>query len=158
MRSPSWSVLVFLVALAACDSTATGPPAPLDVLPTVPLFLIQPGGAAQDTSCEAGVAFLRNDTHLTSLAVEFFPPGGSTARTRCGALPFDESPDTAGRVQMRQSVRASIFGHWETWGRRLRDAYDGDAPETFFGRRQVEGVDTAVAFADTFDIEAPAHD
>ena len=139
--NPVWALLA-LCALAACERSPVSPadgPIPTPFLPT---FAVLPGGAPSNTSCADGDAFLRNPVHLTSLDADFFPAGSSTERTTCGAILFNEGTNDSGAVRLRLSVLPSILGHWETWGRRLRNALNGGAPETFHseGSRMVRSL------------------
>ncbi|HXV90845.1 MAG TPA: hypothetical protein VD707_05705 [Gemmatimonadales bacterium] len=109
-----------------------------------------PDGLPDDTTCAVGMAFVFSP-HLHYLETDFFASGAGTPRTKCGDLPFDESVGSPGSVVFRQAIVDTLVDQWQTWGRRLRNANSGDAPEVF--------VDTSIASAlDTFSLQAPAND
>jgi hypothetical protein len=83
--------------------------------------------------------------------VEFFAAGASAARSKCGDLPFDEDTLESGLVIVRQAIEDTLVDQWQSWGRRLRDAASGEAPEYFLNTSRARDVDT-------FGLAAPARD
>lgn len=109
-----------LLTPAACSDSPIEPGGSRYPRSFGPSFSVSPNAGAQDTSCGRGIAFNFGDAaHLSNTSASFLV-SGTTPRSACGALAFDEDSSSSGRLAIGFTPSEGHVSDWWYLNRKYR--------------------------------------